>query len=192
MAINNEDKTVKNDLDLDFGFDAEYNEFDGYTTISGNEQTDVSNMTGYSVADVDIGNFVTGVPEVTIFLNNSKDENGNYIKNYQSVRIRLIDYDEYVDLYANIPRMDDRGFIHDLNRYQHFYRTGFDLCFSFMRFIDETNILDENGEINRINAVNIEKICKTIDQMEYAKIKIINGAVAEYPSWVILDLKNKV
>ena len=85
--------------------------------------------------------------------------------------------------------MDDNGFIHDLNRYLHFYRTGFDLVFSFMKFINESNVLDENGEINKIKTVNIEKICEAIDQMDYAKIKIVNGAVEQYPSWIILELQ---
>ena len=189
MAIdkNNEQET------LDFGFQAEYSEFEGYTTISGKEQKNTNGLTGYSILDMDIGNYVTGEPEVTIFTNNQKDENGDFVKNYQSVRIRLFDFDEYVDLYANIPRMDENGFIHNINKYQNFYRTGFDLCFSFMRFMDETNIINSEGEeINRIKAINIENVCKAIDQMEYCKIKIIKGADEQYNSWIILDMKNKV
>ena len=33
------------------------------------------------------------------------------MKNYQSIRIRLVDHNEYVDLYANIPRRDEKGFV---------------------------------------------------------------------------------
>lgn len=189
MAIDKNNEQVS----LDFGFQAEYTEFEGYTTISGKEQTNVTNMTGYGIADIDIGNYVTGRPELAIFRNEEKDEEGNYVRNYMSVRARLIDFDEYVDLYANIPRMDENGFIHNINKFQNFYRTGFDLCFSFMRFMDETNIINSEGEeINKIKSINIENVCKAIDQMEYCKIKIIKGADEQYNSWIILDMKNKV
>lgn len=180
-------------VSLDFGFEAEHSEFDGYTTIIGNEQRDVSNAVGYSIADLEIGNIVSGYSEATIFANEDKDIDGSYVRNYQSVRVRAIDGDEYVDLYANIPRRDEQGFITNLNKFQTFYRTGFDLVFSFMRWIDETMVVDENGEeINKINRVNIDNICKKIDSMEYIKIKIIKGADENYNSWIIMDMKEKI
>lgn len=176
----------------DFGFEAEYVE--GYKTISGNEQRDISNATGYYLSDLEIGNIVTGYPEVTIFENNEKDDNGDYVKNYQSPRIRIIDGDEeYVDLYANIPRKDNKGFIRNLNRNYDFFRGGFDLVFSFMRWVNEANVYDDDGEtINRINMVNIENICKKIDTMEYIKIKVVKGANEDFPSFIILDMKQNI
>ena len=70
-------------------------------------------------------------------------------------------------------------------------RTGFDLAFSFMRFLDETNVITPSGEeINRIPKINIQKICEKIDTMDYVKVKIIKGADEQYPSWIILDMKN--
>ena len=185
-----EDKTEQTDL---FGFDAEYSEFDGYTTISGNEQRDLDGFSFYNIQDFDIGDVINGFPEVTIFENNDKDENGEYERKYQSIRLRIIDMEEYVDLYANIPRRDAKGFISNLNHFMGFYRGGFDLVFSFMRWLDETNVYDENGEtINKINSVNIDNICKKIDTMEFVKVKIIKGADENYPSWILLDMKDKL
>lgn len=182
-------------VNLDFGFEAEYDENEGaYTTISGNEQKDVTNATPYDIRDFDIGNIITGYPELTIFNNNEKDENGEFKKKSQSVRLRIIDGDEeYINLYANIPRRDEKGFITGLNKYFDFYRTGFDLVFSFMRFLDETNVIDSNGEeINKINMVNIERICEAIDKMEYIKVKIVASNDVDWPSWLILDMKESI
>ena len=192
MSLKSEKQTEQSDL---FGFEAEYDENEGeFKTISDNEPRDVSMATKYDIRDFDIGNVVTGYPEVTIFNNNEKDENGEFKKKSQSVRVRIVDGDEeYVDLYANIPRRDDKGFVTGLNKYFNFYRTGFDLVYSFMRFLDETNVVDANGEeINRINKVNIENICKAIDKMEYIKVKIVESGDEDYPSWIILDLKEEL
>ena len=184
-------KETKPTEEFDFGFDAEYEEQKGYTTISGNEQRDVSNATGYYLSDLEIGNIITGYPEVTIFQNNDKNDAGEFIKKYQNVRVRVIDHDEYIDLYANIPRADENGFIKGLNKYFDFFRTGWDLCFSFMRMISEANVVDKNGEeINKINSINIENVCKKIDSMNYIKCKVVKGANEDYDSWIILDLQN--
>lgn len=178
---------------IDFSFDAEYSEFEGYMTLAGHEQTDVHNMTGYGMVDLEIGDIVSGRPEITIFENNDKKDNGEYVRKYQSLRVRVIDGDEYVDLYANIPRRDENGFIENLTKFSNFYRTGFDLVFSFMRFLDENNVITPDGEeINRIKKVNIEAIGKFIDNMEYCRIKIIAGADENYDSFIIIDLKETI
>lgn len=184
---NNEDIIVNDE----FGFTAEFAP-DEYTTISGKEYRDMGGATGYTIQDFDIGDVVNGYPEITIFNNNDKDEDGNYIRKSQSIRLRLCDGDdEYVDLYANIPRRDDKGFISNLNKGFNFMRTGFDLCFSFMRFLDETNVVTPSGEeINNIKKINIEAICRKIDSMDYVKCKIVKSNDEQYPSWIILDMKN--
>lgn len=177
-----------------FGFEAEYTENTGYTTISGKEKTDVTNYTGYYIGDIEIGQTVTGKVEVDYFQNNDKDEiTGEYSRKYQNIRVRVIDEEEYIDFYANIPRADENGFITGLNKNFEFFRTGFDLVFSFMRFIDETNVVTADGEeINRINRVNIVNIAKAIDKNERVKIKVIKGANEDYHSWIILDLQKEI
>lgn len=176
-----------------FGFEAEYEDND-YKTISGKEYRDKTGATAYNIQDFEISNIITGYPELTIFKNNEKDDDGEYVRNYQSIRLTVCDGDEeYVDLYANIPRMDDKGFIRDLNHYQKFFRTGFDLVFSFMRWVNEANVYDSKGEtINKIKMVNIENVCRKIDEMAYVKVKIIKGADEAYPSFIILDLKEEI
>lgn len=182
---------TKEQVTLDFGFEAEY--VGGYKTISGNEQRDIDEATGYYLSDLEIGNVVTGYPEVIIFDNNEKDDDDEYIKNYQSPRVRVIDHDEYVDCYANIPRRDEEGIIRNIYKSNDFYKSGFNLVFGFMRWVDETNVIDSTGEeIDHIKAVNIETVCKMIDSMEYIKIKVVEGASEEYPSFIILDLKEKI
>ena len=192
MSLKTEKVTEQSDL---FGFEAEYDENEGtYTTISGKEQRNMGNATQYDIRDFDIGNIITGYPEITIFNNEEKDENGEYKRKSQTVRIRIIDgEDEYIDLYANIPRRDSQGFITGLNKYFDFFRTGFDLVFSFMRYLDETNVVDSEGEeINRIKKVNIENICKAIDKNEWIKIKIVESNDENYPSFIIVDLKEEL
>lgn len=175
----------------EFGFTAEFTP-DEFTTISGKEYRDMSMATKYTVQDFEIGNIINGYPELTIFPNNEKDDEGNFKDNYQSIRLRIIDGDEeYVDLYANIPRRDADGFIENLNKSWNFMRTGFDLCFSFMRWVDETNVVTPNGEeINKITKINIDRICKKIDSMDWVKVKIIKSNDEKYPSWILLDMKN--
>lgn len=175
----------------EFGFTAEFTP-DEFTTISGKEYRDMSMATKYTIQDFEIGNIINGYPELTIFPNNEKDDEGNFKDNYQSIRLRIIDGDEeYVDLYANIPRRDADGFIENLNKSWNFMRTGFDLCFSFMRWVDETNVVTPNGEeINKITKINIDRICKKIDSMDWVKVKIIKSNDEKYPSWILLDMKN--
>lgn len=175
-----------------FGFEAEY--VGGYTTISGKEQIPVNDKTGYYIGDLEIGQTVTGKVEIVWFKNEDKDEmTGEYIRGYQNIRARVIDGDEYVDFYANIPRADENGFITGLNKYFDFFRTGFDLVFSFMRFIDETNVVTAEGEeIDRINRVNIVNIAKAIDQHDLVSVKVVKGANEEYNSWIITNMKKGI
>lgn len=195
-TVTNEPKTEeKTNEDIvtndEFGFAAEFKP-DEYNTISGKEYRDMGNATQYNINDFDIGNVVNGYPEISIFRNMDKNDKGEFEKNYQSIKLRIIDGEnEYVDLYANIPRMDEDGFIENLNKGYKFMRGWFDLCFSFMRWIDETNVVTPSGEeINNIRKINVENICKKIDSFDWVKVKIIKGASDEYPSWIILDMKN--
>lgn len=182
----NENQTYNDE----FGFIGEF-EIDEYTTVSGKEYRDLNGATAYNINDFEIGDTISGYPEISIFENKDKDDNGEYVKNYQSIRIRIIDGDEeYVDLYANIPRRDENGFVEKLNRGWNFMRTGFDLAFSFMRWIDETNVVTPSGEeINRIPRINIQRICEKIDSMDWVKVKIVKSNDENYPSWILLDMK---
>ena len=192
MSLFNDNGKNKSEEMLDFGFEADFTESE-YTTISGKEQRNLADATGYGIFDLDVGNIVTGYPEISIFENNEKNDAGEFIRKYQGIRLRVIDVDEYVDLYANIPRRNENGFIENINKYQNFYRTGFDLIFSFMRWLDESLVITTDGnEINRISRVNIDAICKKMDSMDFIKIKIIEGADADYNSFILMDMKETI
>ena len=126
-----------------------------------------------------------------LFDNNEKDENGEFVKGYQSIRFRILDEQDYVDLYANIPRRNEKGFVSNISKFSGFFRTGFDVCFSFMRFLGEENVVNASGnEINRITKINIEAVCKKIDSMDNVTFKVIKGANEDYDSFILLDMKN--
>ena len=84
MALNKENQQVSfDDLEFEATYEAEA------TTISGKEQIDVSEAEPLKAYDLDIGDEFEGVPEIRIFENNEKK--------YDSLRIRVIDQDEYLD-----------------------------------------------------------------------------------------------
>ena len=171
------------DLMADTEFD--YEEERTYTTISGKEYIDVGIFEKYGMYDFDIGDEIQGVPEITHFVN--KD------KKYDSLRVRVADItsEEYADLYINIPKPDENGFIKNINKGFDFYRTCFDFLFSILRYRDETNVIDSNGEEkNHFGKVNILLFAKYVDQMSRITVKITKGNKAsDYNSWIITKME---
>lgn len=171
------------DLMQDTEFD--YEEERTYTTISGKDYIDVGIFEKYGMYDFDIGDEIQGIPEITHFEN--KD------KKYDSLRVRVIDdtSDEYADLYINIPKPDENGFITNINKSFDFYRTCFDFLFSVLRYRDEANVIDSNGdEKNHFGKANIILFAKYVDQMSRIKVKITKGNKAsEYNSWIITKME---
>ena len=164
MALNKENQQVSFD---DLEFDAEYEEENTYTTISGKPQIDVSEAEPLKAYDLDIRDEFEGIPELTIFEN--KD------KKYDSLRMRAIDGDEYLDCYANIPKRDSNGQIKNIRKGFDFYRTCFDFIYSVLKWRDERNVVKNGEEINKFNSVNIETFAKYVDQMERIGIRITEG-----------------
>ena len=156
-----------------------------YTSISGKDYIDVGVFEKYGMYDFDVGDEIQGVPEITHFEN--KD------KKYDSLRVRIIDdtSDEYADLYINIPKPDKDGFITNINKTFDFYRTAFDFLFSVLRYRDETNVIDSNGdEKNHFKKVNIILFAKYVDQMNKIKVKITEGnKTSDYNSWIITKME---
>ena len=179
---NNEEVTF-DDLMEDLEFD--YEEDKQYTTISGKPQQDVSEYTIYKSYDLDVGEDPIGYPEVTIFEN--KD------KKYDSLRVRLImkEDEEVLDCYANIPKRDKNGYVSNIRKGFDFYRTCFDFLFSVLRWRDERNVVDKNGEEkNHFNKVNIETFAKYVDQHSRIGIKITEGNEdSSYDSWEIYKME---
>ena len=178
-------KSKANDLISfdDLEFEAEYEEERTYTTISGKEYIDVHDWEKYGMPDFDIGDEVEGIPEITYFEN--KD------RKYDSLRVRVLDDGEFADLYINIPKPDENGFVTNIRKSFDFYRTAFDFIYSVLRYRDESNVVDSNGEEkNHFKKVNIINFAKYVDQMSHIYVKITEGnESSDYDSWIIIRME---
>lgn len=174
-------KTKQEELTLDF--EAEYEEEIEYTTISGKEYMDVHDWEKYSIHDLNVGEEMEGIPEITYFEN--KDRKSD------SLRVRVADDGEYVDLYVNIPKPDKLGYITNIKKGFDFYRTCFDFVFSILRLRDERNVVDKNGEeVNKFSKVNIMNFAKYVDQMSRIGVRITEGnPESDYDSWIIYKME---
>ena len=180
MALKTKNDEVNEQITFDdLEFEAEYEEERTYTTISGKEQHDVYDWEAMKSYDLDVGDEMSGIPEVTIFEN--KD------KKYDSLRLRVLDDGEYLDCYANIPKRDKFGCITNINRDFDFYRTCFDFLYSILKFRDERNVVNKNGEEkNTFSKVNIVNFAKYVDQMKRVTVVITEGNEdSDYTSWQI-------
>lgn len=180
MAIKNETNQISFD---DLEFEAEYEEEKTYTTISGKEYIDVYNWEKYNIHDLAIGDDATGIPEITYFEN--KD------RKYDSLRLRVADDGEYVDLYINIPKPDKLGYITNIRKSLDFYRTAFDFIYSILKYRDERNVVDKNGEeVNNFSKVNIINFAKYVDQMNNIGVRITEGNTdSNYNSFIIYKME---
>ena len=169
----------------DLEFEAEYEEERTYTTISGKDYIDVGTYEKYAMYDFDVGDEIQGTPELTYFTN--KD------KKYDSIRVRIIDdtSDEFADLYINVPKPDKDGYITNIRKGFDFYRTCFDFIYGILRWKDETNVVNTDGEeINKFGKVNICNFAKFVDQMNRVYVKITEGnSDSDYNSWIILNME---
>ena len=173
-------KATEEQITLDF--EAEYEETD-YTTISGKELIDVHDWTKYNIHDLNVGEEMEGMVEVRYFTN--KD------KTYDSIRTRVADDGEYVDLYINFPKPDKDGYITDIRKGYDFYRPCFDFIFSILRLRDETNVVNSDGEeINKFTKVNIINFAKYLDTMSRVGVRITEGNTkSDYDSWIIYKME---
>ena len=180
MAIKNDNNQISFD---DLEFEAEYEEERTFTTISGKEYQEVHDWTKYGMLDFEAGDEIEGIPEITYFEN--KD------RKYDSLRVRILDDMEFVDLYINIPKPDENGFITNIRKGFDFYRTCFDFIYSILRYRDEHNVVDDKGEeVNNFKKVNILTFAKYVDQMNRIGVRITNGnQSSDYNSWIIYKME---
>jgi hypothetical protein len=169
------------DLEFEGEFEEE-RETQVYYTISGKEQWYEPTWEKYGMKDLDIGDEFEGRPELTHFENEGRKSD--------SIRVRVMDDGEIVDIYINYPKKD-YPYVTGINKSFDFYRKCFDFIFSILRYRDETNVVDKNGEeINRFNKVNIETFAKYVDQMDRIGIKITEGnSDSEYNSFIIYKME---
>lgn len=171
----------------DIEFEAEYideeqMETKKFYTISGKESEYEPEWERYGIQDLDVGAEMEGRPEITIFEN--KD------KTYDALRVRVMDDGEILDLYVNYPKKDF-PIVRGINKTFDFYRKCFDFIFSILRYRDERNVVNSDGEeVNRFSKINIEMLAKYVDQHERIGVRITEGnSDSEYNSFVIYKLE---
>ena len=170
----------------DIDFEAEYVDEDQETkkfyTISGKESWYEPTWERYTMNDLSIGDEFEGRPELTIFKNEDKT--------YDALRLRIMDDGEIVDLYINYPKKDC-PYVRGITKRFDFYRKCFDFIYSILRWKDETNVVDSNGEeVNRFNKINLQMLAKFVDQHERIGVRITEGNHdSEYDSFIIYKLE---
>lgn len=153
-----------------------------FLTISGKESWYEPTWERYGIQDLDVGDEFEGRPEITLFENEDKS--------YNALRLRTMDDGEMVDIYINFPKKD-YPYVEGINKGFDFYRKLFDFIFSVLRYRDEANVIDSNGEeINRFTKVNIEQFAKYVDNMNRVGIRVTKGNPdSEYNSFIIYKME---
>lgn len=171
----------------DLEFEAEFVDEDEietkkFYTISGKESWYEPTWEKYTMNDLDVGDEFEGRPEITPFQNEGKS--------YDALRLRVMDDGEMVDLYINYPKKDFPH-VKGINKSFDFYRKCFDFIFSVLKYRDERNVVDKNGEeVNRFKTVNLETFAKYVDSMNRVGIRITEGNEdSDYNSFIIYKME---
>ena len=171
--------------DLMKDFEADYTDEDAprYLTISGKEQEYEPAWQKYSIKDLNVGDEMEGRCEITHFVNEDRKSD--------SLRVRIMDDGEILDLYVNIPKPDELGYITNIRRGFDFYRTCYDFIFSVLKWRDERNVVDSKGnEVTRFKKVNIINFAKFVDQMSRVGVRITEGnSDSDYDSFIIYKME---
>ena len=149
-----------------------------YTTISGKEQADEPEWDKFTVHELEPGVTMEGTPEITIF------EKAD--KSYNALRLRVYDDGEILDCFLNFPKKN-YPYIKGLNKDFEFYRPLFKFIFNILKWRDEKNVIDSNGEeVNRFKQVNLETFAKYVDRMTRVGVKITKeDPNSNYNDWEI-------
>ena len=170
----NEEPVVEQISFDDLEFDAEYVDEEEmstkkYYTISGKESQYEPEWEKMKASELDIDDEFDGRPEINIFENDDKT--------YNALRVRVMDDGSILDLYVNYPKKD-WPYVKNINKGFDFYRPLFDFIYSILKFRDERNVVDKNGEeINKFKQVNIETFAKYVDQMTRVWVQVTEGNV---------------
>ena len=190
MALKSKDNETNTNEQINFDdlvgtTEAEYNENDGFETITGKDSRYEPTYDSFKNYEIDVGEKFTGYPEVTKFTNDGKS--------YDSLRLRLInDLDEEIlDCYFNYPRADKQGFVKNITKNFDFYRGCFDFIYSILRTRGDKYVLDKDGEeYNKFKKVDLMGFAKLVDQQNKVTVQITEGnADSEYDSWMIVNME---
>lgn len=121
--------------------------------------------------DNEVGIYFEGRPEISVF----EPRDG---KNYHNIRFRLLDdiNREYADFYITVPNSDDKGFIHNLRKNFDFYRSGFDVIFSYLKLQNPVNVITDTGdEINKFASFNMDRFIELLKTYSLIGMKVTEG-----------------
>ena len=167
------------DLECEGGFSEQY------TTITGKEQKYLPDYETYKTYECDVGEDLTGYPEVSIIPKEGKS--------YDCLKIKVINdsHEEILEAYANFPRADERGFVKRITKDFDFYRNAFDFIYSLRRCQGDKYVLDKNGEeYTEWKNIDFMGPAKLVDQMSKITIKITEGNPdSDYDSWMITRME---
>ena len=167
------------DLACEGGFSQEY------TTVTGKEQQTLPEYEVYKTYECDVGDELTGYPEVSII---PKKE-----KSYDTLKIRVIDdtADEILEAYANFPGANEKGIVKNITRNFDFYRNAYDFIYGVRKCQGERYVVDENGEeYTEWNNIDFIGHAKLVDMMSTITIKITEGNPnSQYDSWEIIHME---
>lgn len=188
VEIVNEEPVEQQEITFDdLEFEAEYVdeeelETKKFYTISGKEQQYEPTWEKMNIRELDVGDEFEGRPEITIFPNDEKS--------YDSARLRVLDDGEILDCYFNFPKKDF-PYVTGINKGFDFYRTCFDFIYSVLKFRDERNVVNKDGEeVNRFKKVNLETFLKYVDSMKRVEVIVTEGNPdSEYDSWQIKKME---
>ena len=189
-----EQVTNNNGLDA-LGIETEYSEGTSSFII------DTDGLDKISINDLDVGVEVDGMPEFVIFDNSDRTNNDGSPRKWDSLCCHFVDIEEtdefgeqtgeYVEAYLPIPRPDENGVITNIFG-NGFYHGAFNLIYSYLRTLDESNVLDAQGNIiNTIKKVNIVKLVETLNKMDTMEIKVMKGANGDtnYLTFMITNMQ---
>lgn len=162
---------------------------------------EVNNLDKIGIDDLNIGDTVDGMPDVVLFDNSDRTNSDGSPRKWDSICLHLIDIQEtdeygeqsgeYVVAYSPCPRPDKNGFVYNIFA-NGFYHGTFSLIYSYLRALDESNVLDPQGNIiNKINKINIVKLLEKINELSAMEIKVQAGANGDenYLTYMIIGME---
>lgn len=196
MAIKEQQKIedVNTGINADLGLEFEYTETSSW-------KIDTSNLEKISINELPIGTVVTGMVEFRLFDNSNRTNADGTKRKWDSIGCRFIDIEEideygeqtgeFVEAYLTCPRPDEKGNISNVFG-NGFYHGTFNLIYSYLRTLDENNVLDSKGNIkNTIKRINIVKLLEKLNNYEEMEVKVMKGANGDetYPTFMITEMK---
>lgn len=142
--------------------------------------------------DLKVKQEVTGEPELVLFINEEKEINGQHYeaKKWDTINMRLFSDEDYLQIYINIPKVDDNGFICNIHQNNSFLKNCFNLIFGYMRLVNEDAVIDpesETGYINYFNKINIKFLIEKLNELTDIKIKVTAGEKG-YQGFLITEI----